>query len=43
MATLREMQEFYSYRDALDLAEIIAVQNHNEDLLYRRERAKAGR
>lgn len=38
MASLRELQEYYSYADALDLAEIVMVNNFNEDLMY--EQAK---
>ena len=34
MATLRDLQEFYSYADALDMAEVIMVNNYNEDLYY---------
>lgn len=34
MASLRDLQEFYSYADALDMAEIIMVNNYNEDLYY---------
>ncbi|MDL2315515.1 hypothetical protein LJC59_00330 [Desulfovibrio sp. OttesenSCG-928-A18] len=30
LATLHELQTVYSYRDALDMAEIIVVQNYNE-------------
>lgn len=30
MATLRELQEFYSMEDALDMAEVIRVNNANE-------------
>jgi len=34
MASLRELQEYYSYTDALDMAEVILVNNYNEDLYY---------
>lgn len=34
MASLRELQEYYAYEDALDMAEIIMVNNYNEDLFY---------
>jgi hypothetical protein len=34
MASLRDLQEYYSYADALDMAEIIMVNNFNEDLYY---------
>jgi hypothetical protein len=34
MATLRELQEYYSYADALDMAEVVMVNNFNEDLYY---------
>ena len=34
MASLRDLQEYYSYADALDMAEIIMVNNYNEDLYY---------
>lgn len=40
MATLRELQEYYSYADALDLAEIIMVSNYNEDLMYEQAKRK---
>ena len=30
MATLHELQTVYSYEEALDMAEAIAVQNYNE-------------
>jgi hypothetical protein len=30
LATLRELETIYSYEDALNLAEIIAVRNYNE-------------
>ena len=30
LATLHELDTVYSYRDALDLYEIITVQNYNE-------------
>lgn len=33
LATLYELQTIYSYEDALDLYEIIAVNNHNENIL----------
>lgn len=34
MASLRDLQEYYSYGDALDMAEVIMVNNYNEDLYY---------
>lgn len=34
MASLRDLQEYYSYSDALDMAEVIMVNNYNEDLYY---------
>ena len=40
MATLRELQEYYSYADALDMAEIIMVNNCNEDLYYEQAKRK---
>ena len=43
MATLRELQEWYSYEDALDMAEIIMVNNHNEDMMYQDAERKHGR
>ena len=43
MASLKELQTFYSYEDALDMTEIILVNNYNEDLVYRRAREKAER
>lgn len=30
LATLRELQEWYSYEDALNMAEIIMVRSNNE-------------
>lgn len=30
MATLHELQKVYSYEDALNMAEVITVQNYNE-------------
>lgn len=30
MASLNELEVVYSYEDALDMAEIITVQNYNE-------------
>lgn len=30
LATLRELEEYYSYEDALNLAEIALVRSHNE-------------
>ena len=30
LATLRELETYYSYEDALDMAEILRVDNHNE-------------
>ncbi len=30
LASLRELQTFYSYEDALNLREAISVQNYNE-------------
>ena len=30
LATLRELQEWYSYEDVLNLAEVIMVRNNNE-------------
>jgi hypothetical protein len=30
MATLRELQEYYSYEDGLDMLEVLTVQNYNE-------------
>jgi hypothetical protein len=30
MATLRELQEYYSYEDGLDMLEILTVQRYNE-------------
>lgn len=30
LATLRELQEWYSYEDALNLAEVILVKSNNE-------------
>lgn len=40
MATLRELQEYYSYADALNMAEIIMVNNYNEDLMYEQAKRK---
>lgn len=36
MATLKELQTYYSYEDALDMSEVILVNNYNEDLVYRK-------
>lgn len=33
LATLYELQTIYSYEDALDLYEVIAVNNYNERIL----------
>lgn len=30
LASLRELEEYYSYEDALNLAEVIQVKSHNE-------------
>lgn len=30
LATLRELEEYYSYEDALNMAEVIQVKGHNE-------------
>ena len=30
LATLCELDEYYSYEDALDLAEVVMVRNNNE-------------
>lgn len=38
MATLRELETYYSYEDALNMVEILRVDNHNERVL--REAAK---
>ena len=43
LATLHELQTVYSYADALDMAEVITVNNYNEDLMYRRAKEKAER
>lgn len=40
LATLHELQTVYSYEDALDLAEIIIVNNYNDDLLLRQTRKR---
>ena len=32
LASLRELEEYYSYEDALNLAEIVRVRNYNERL-----------
>lgn len=37
LATLWELQTVYSYEDALDLYEVIAVNNYNENLLINAE------
>lgn len=31
LATLRELEEYYSFADALDMAEVIQVQRYNEN------------
>lgn len=40
MATLRELQTYYSYEDALDMAEVVMVNNYNEDLLMKAAQQK---
>ena len=35
LATLRELQEWYSYEDALDMAEVIMVRRNNEIAAYK--------
>ena len=40
MATMKELQTFYSYEDALNMAEVIRVNNYNEDLMYKRASEK---
>ena len=30
LATMRELETWYSYEDALNMAEILQVRNHNE-------------
>jgi hypothetical protein len=40
LATLRELEEYYSYEDALNMLEVISVNNCNEYLAY--EDAKRG-
>ena len=40
MATLRELETYYSYEDALNMAEVIRVNNYNEDLMYRKASEK---
>lgn len=30
LATLRELQTYYSYEDALNMAEVVRVDNHNQ-------------
>jgi hypothetical protein len=34
LATLRELEEYYSYEDALNMIEVISVNNANEYLAY---------
>ena len=41
LASLGELQTVYSYEDALDMSEVIQVNNYNEDLLYREALKKA--
>jgi len=35
LATLKELETWYSYEDALNMAEIIMVQRNNEQAAYR--------
>ena len=35
LATLKELQTWYSYEDALNMVEIIMVRNNNEQAAYR--------
>lgn len=37
MATLRELQEYYSMEDALDMAEVIRVNNANERIAMKKD------
>jgi hypothetical protein len=41
LATIRELEEYYSYEDALNMIEVISVNSHNEWLAY--EEAKRGK
>ena len=36
LATLQELQTIYSLEDAYDMLEIIAVDNHNEAMAYKK-------
>lgn len=37
MATLRELEEYYSFEDALNLAEVIRVNNANERIAMKKD------
>lgn len=34
LATLKELQEYYTYQDALDMLDIVQVDNYNQQLYY---------
>jgi hypothetical protein len=40
LATLREMQEYYSYSDAQDLYDLIIVQNYNDWVIHENAKRK---
>lgn len=35
IATLKELETYYSYEDALNLAEVLMVKSHNERMAYK--------
>lgn len=37
MATLRELEEYYSFEDALNMAEVIRVNNANERIAMKKD------
>lgn len=42
-ATLRELEEYYSYEDALDLLEVYAVKVSNDYLIQKQQQEKFNR
>lgn len=38
LATLRELEEYYSLKDAFDLLEVLRVQTYNEEISAKRAR-----
>ena len=42
-ATLRELEEYYSYEDALDLLEVLAVRISNDYLISKQQQERMNR